>query len=66
MSGHVAPRRVYYLVFLALIVGTGLTVCGGASSTSGSLNNVVMLAIALRQGARSSSSSSCTCAGARG
>jgi cytochrome c oxidase subunit 4 len=37
---------MYYLVFLALIVGTGLTV-GAASVDMGPLNNVVMLTIAV-------------------
>lgn len=43
--GHVAPKSMYYLVFLALIVGTGLTVAA-AKVDMGPLNNVVMLAIA--------------------
>ena len=45
-AGHVAPKRMYYLVFLALLVGTGLTV-GAAFVDMGALNNVVMLLIAL-------------------
>jgi cytochrome c oxidase subunit 4 len=36
---------MYYLVFLALLVGTGLTVAA-AKVDMGPLNNVVMLAIA--------------------
>ena len=36
---------MYYLVFLALIIGTGLTVVA-AEIDLGALNNVVMLAIA--------------------
>ena len=64
-AGHVAPKSMYYLVFLALIVGTGLTVAA-ADVDLGAMNNVVMLAIACIEGARSSSSSSCTSAGARG
>ena len=46
MSGHVAPKRMYYMVFAALIVGTALTV-GAAEVDLGALNNVVMLAIAM-------------------
>jgi cytochrome c oxidase subunit IV len=45
MSGHVAPKSMYYAVFLALIVGTGLTVLA-AFFDMGPLNNVAMLAIA--------------------
>jgi len=46
MSGHVAPKSMYYAVFLALIVGTGLTVAA-AFVDMGALNNVVMLGIAM-------------------
>jgi cytochrome c oxidase subunit 4 len=46
MSGHVAPKRMYYMVFAALIVGTALTVAA-AEVDLGALNNVVMLAIAM-------------------
>ena len=45
MSGHVAPKRLYYTVFIALIIGTGLTL-GAAEVDLGALNNIVMLAIA--------------------
>ena len=45
MSGHVAPKGMYYLVFIALIIGTGLTVAV-AEVDLGALNNVAMLAIA--------------------
>jgi cytochrome c oxidase subunit 4 len=44
-AGHVAPKRMYYWVFVALIVGTLLTY-GAALVDLGPLNNVVMLAIA--------------------
>ena len=44
-AGHVAPKRMYYLVFLALIVGTGATVAA-SKVDMGPLNNIVMLAIA--------------------
>jgi cytochrome c oxidase subunit 4 len=46
MSGHVAPKSMYYAVFAALIVGTGLTV-GVAFVDLGALNNVLMLGIAM-------------------
>ena len=46
MSGHVAPKTMYYGVFLALIVGTALTVAA-AFVDMGAMNNVVMLAIAM-------------------
>jgi cytochrome c oxidase subunit 4 len=47
MSGqHVAPRGLYYAVFLALIVGTILTVVV-ASYDLGPFNNIVMLTVAI-------------------
>jgi cytochrome c oxidase subunit 4 len=46
MSGHVAPKSLYYWVFVALIVGTALTVAA-AFVDMGALNNIVMLAIAV-------------------
>ena len=45
MSAHVAPIRVYLLVFGALLVGTALTVIV-AFFDLGFFNNVVMLAVA--------------------
>ena len=44
-AGHVAPKSLYYTIFLALIVGTALTVAA-AYVDLGYFNNVVMLAIA--------------------
>ena len=44
-AGHVAPKSMYYFVFLALIAGTLLTVAA-ARVDMGPMNNVVMLAIA--------------------
>ena len=44
-AGHVAPKSLYYGVFLALLVGTALTVAV-AFVDLGAMNNVVMLAIA--------------------
>jgi cytochrome c oxidase subunit 4 len=43
---HVAPKMLYYLVFLALIVGTVLTVVV-AKFDLGAFNNIVMLTIAI-------------------
>jgi cytochrome c oxidase subunit IV len=45
MSGHVAPKSLYYVIFLALMVGTAVTV-GVAFIDLGAMNNVVMLSIA--------------------
>jgi cytochrome c oxidase subunit IV len=44
-AAHVAPKRMYYMVFGALILGTILTVAA-AKVDMGALNNIVMLAIA--------------------
>ncbi len=44
-AGHVAPKRMYYLVFAALIAGTILTYAA-AKVDMGPLNNIVMLTIA--------------------
>lgn len=46
MSGHVAPKSMYYGVFGALMVGTALTVLV-AFYDLGILNNVLMLGIAI-------------------
>ena len=46
MSGHVAPKSMYYAVFAALMVGTALTV-GAAFVDMGAFNNVIMLGIAI-------------------
>jgi cytochrome c oxidase subunit 4 len=45
MSGHIASTNLYYAVFTALLVGTGLTYAA-ALVDFGFFNNVVMLAIA--------------------
>ena len=50
MSGHIASTRIYYLVFLALLVGTGLTYAA-ALVDFGFFNNVVMLFIAVTKAA---------------
>ncbi|HXW03634.1 MAG TPA: cytochrome C oxidase subunit IV family protein [Vicinamibacterales bacterium] len=44
-AGHVAPKSLYYTIFVALMVGTALTVVV-AYFDLGFLNNVVMLGIA--------------------
>jgi cytochrome c oxidase subunit 4 len=46
MSGHVVPKRLYILIFTALIVLTGLTT-GVAFINLGKWNTVVALAIAV-------------------
>ena len=46
MSGHVAPKSMYYAVFAALMVGTAVTV-GIAFIDLGAFNNVFMLGIAM-------------------
>jgi cytochrome c oxidase subunit 4 len=46
MSGHVAPKSMYYGVFGALMVGTALTVLV-AFFDLGPMNNVLMLGIAI-------------------
>ena len=45
MSGHIAPKSLYYTIFAALMVGTVLTVVV-AFFDLGVLNNIVMLGIA--------------------
>jgi cytochrome c oxidase subunit 4 len=44
-AGHVAPKSLYYLIFLALVVGTVLTVIV-AKFDLGPFNNIVMLTVA--------------------
>ena len=50
MSGHVAPKSLYYTIFTALIIGTFLTVVA-AKIDLGVFNNVVMLGIACTKAA---------------
>ena len=45
MSGHVAPKSLYYTIFIALMIGTALTVVV-AKFDLGAFNNVVMLTVA--------------------
>jgi len=46
MSGHVSPKSVYYSIFAALMILTGVTV-GAAFVNLGALNFPVALAIAI-------------------
>lgn len=46
MSEHVVPVRVYLVIFLALLVGTGLTAWVSYFNFPGPLNAIVALTIA--------------------
>src|SRR5690349_20759055 len=50
MSGHVAPKSMYIGIWIALMIGTALTV-GAAEVDLGALNNIVMLLIACTKAA---------------
>ena len=43
---HIVPKSIYYTIFLALMVGTGLT-WWVATIDLGAMNNVIMLSIAV-------------------
>jgi cytochrome c oxidase subunit 4 len=43
---HIVPKSTYYLIFLCLMVGTGLT-WWVATIDLGAMNNVIMLAFAV-------------------
>lgn len=43
---HIVPKSTYYLIFLALMVGTAIT-WWVATIDLGAMNNVIMLAIAV-------------------
>ena len=47
MSEHIVQPRVYVMIFLALLVGTGLTVFAAFYDFPGPLNAVVALTIAV-------------------
>jgi cytochrome c oxidase subunit 4 len=47
MSEHIVQPRVYLAIFLALMLGTGLTVLAAFSDFPGPLNVVVALTIAV-------------------
>jgi cytochrome c oxidase subunit 4 len=46
MSEHIVPVRVYFAIFAALLVGTGLTVAAAFFDFPWRLNTVVALSIA--------------------
>ena len=47
MSEHIVPLRIYVTIFLALLVGTGLTVWAGLRDFPGPLNVIIALTIAV-------------------
>ena len=47
MSEHIVQPRVYIAIFLALMVGTGLTVLAAFTDFPGPLNAIVALTIAV-------------------
>lgn len=46
MSEHIVPIKIYVMIFLALLVGTGLTVVAGLQDFPGPLNVIIALTIA--------------------
>ncbi len=46
MSEHNVPVRIYLIIFVALLAGTGLTVWAGISDFPGPLNVIIALTIA--------------------
>lgn len=47
MSEHIVPVRIYGMIFLALMVGTALTVWAGLRDFPGQLNVIIALTIAV-------------------
>jgi cytochrome c oxidase subunit IV len=47
MSEHIVSIKVYVMIFLALMVGTGLTVWAGLQDFPGQLNVIIALTIAV-------------------
>ena len=47
MSEHIVPLRIYITIFLALLVGTALTVWAGLHDFPGKLNVIIALTIAV-------------------
>jgi cytochrome c oxidase subunit 4 len=47
MSEHIVPIRIYVTIFLALLVGTALTVWAGLQDFPGPLNVVIAMTIAV-------------------
>ena len=43
MSEHIVPVRIYFLIFLALLVGTALTIWAGLIDFPGPLNVIIAL-----------------------
>ena len=52
MSEHIVSLRVYVTIFLALMVGTALTVWAGFQDFPGQLNVIVALTIAVMKALR--------------
>ena len=46
MSEHIVPVRIYLIIFLALLIGTGLTVWAGLRDFPGPMNVIIPLTIA--------------------
>jgi len=46
MSEHIVPVRIYLIIFLALLIGTGLTVWAGLRDFPGPMNVIIALTIA--------------------
>jgi len=47
MSEHIVSLRIYVTIFLALLVGTALTVVAGLQDFPGNLNVIIALTIAV-------------------
>ena len=47
MSEHIVPLKIYVTIFLALMVGTALTVWAGLQDFPGQLNVIIALTIAV-------------------
>ncbi|HEX8476080.1 MAG TPA: cytochrome C oxidase subunit IV family protein [Pyrinomonadaceae bacterium] len=47
MSEHIVSRKIYFLVFGALMVGTALTVIAANINFGGALNDIIAMTIAV-------------------
>jgi len=47
MSEHIVPVKIYVMIFLALMVGTALTVFAGLQDFPGPLNVIIALTVAV-------------------
>jgi len=47
MSEHIVPLKIYVSIFLALLVGTALTVWAGLHDFPGQMNVIIALTIAV-------------------